>query len=361
MSLRKLAGLLAALGLVAGMLGSGLGAQFLDSVTGTENIQVGSFGCEISSTSDGAYLGAYVDGHAHSVTYNAPPILSSAPGSAPFAFTVTNYGSIPDVLTLTPPAASAPWAVIGSYGARRLGRRGQLHVQRRRLVGRAEQHEPRPERRIHVDRQLHRRSRSSSATRRPWCRRASRASGSRRTPSPNSAAGATFAGSARNLATSTVTMVAGHVRRAPGQMGGCASTPGATYPAPITFNVYAVGSGNAVGALLASKNQTFQIPFRPAWDPIHCPTTDQYHPWWDGTACKNGLASDITFTFPSGTTLGNTAIFGIAYNTDNHGYSPINGSGSPLDSLNIGMYPGTGPAATTPIVGTFLPTACLPT
>jgi hypothetical protein len=169
--------------------------------------------------------------------------------------------------------------------------------------------------------------------------------------------GATFAGTARNLATSTVTMVSWACETGTWTDGSCATTPGATYPAAITFNIYAVGSGNSVGALLTSMTQTFQIPFRPAWDPINCPTTDQYHPWYDGTSCRNGLASDITFTFPSGTTLGNTAIFGIAYNTDNHGYSPIGGSGSPLDSLNIGMYPGggDGSVATTPLVGAFLP------
>ena len=55
----------------------GVGASFLDQVTGTENIAVGTFACEIIEPSDGDIA---VDGT--SVTYTAPLIESSASGSA---------------------------------------------------------------------------------------------------------------------------------------------------------------------------------------------------------------------------------------------------------------------------------------
>lgn len=110
MSLRKVAALLAAFGLVVGLIQSGVAAQFYDSVTATENINVGTFGCQIVAPfTDGAIVSA--DGK--SITYTAPTITASAPGSAPFSFTVQNTGSIPDNLTVTTSSVSAPFSVIG--------------------------------------------------------------------------------------------------------------------------------------------------------------------------------------------------------------------------------------------------------
>lgn len=93
MSLRKGAGLLVALGLMAGLIQSGVAAQFTDQVTATENINVGSFSCVIDSSTAGT-LGNYVNGFAHSVTYTAPTILSSASSTAPFQFNVKNNGDM---------------------------------------------------------------------------------------------------------------------------------------------------------------------------------------------------------------------------------------------------------------------------
>jgi hypothetical protein len=98
MTLRKAAGLLAVSGLLVGLLGSGVGASFLDAVTGTENINVGSFQCIITGSTQGT-----VSGDNKSVTYNVPQITSSA-GSAPFDFTVTNNGTIPMGLSVSAPA-----------------------------------------------------------------------------------------------------------------------------------------------------------------------------------------------------------------------------------------------------------------
>lgn len=101
MTLRKTAGLLAVAGLVVGLLGSGVGAAFIDQVTGTENINVGTFDCQVTGVTDNGSNGNWFD--ANSATYNAPTILSSAPGSAPFSFTVKNFGTIPMALSVTGP------------------------------------------------------------------------------------------------------------------------------------------------------------------------------------------------------------------------------------------------------------------
>jgi len=97
MSLRKIIGLLAGFALAVGLIGAGVGAQFTDSVTAQQNISVGTFSCTIASVSGVGVT--QVD--AHTLTYAAPEIDSSAAGSDPVSFTVTNTGSITQVQTIT--------------------------------------------------------------------------------------------------------------------------------------------------------------------------------------------------------------------------------------------------------------------
>jgi hypothetical protein len=108
------------------------------------------------------------------------------------------------------------------------------------------------------------------------------------------------------------------------------------------LNIYAVdhsGIVPALGALLGTRTQTFFIPWRPAADPT-CPGGTAWRAS-DG-ACYNGLAFKITFDLRGlALTLPNELIFGVAYNTNTHGYQPINQPG-PYESLNVGL--GTGPA-----------------
>ena len=94
MSLRKVAGLLAASGLVIGLMGNGVGAQFTASVTGQQNINVGTFGCQIVAGD-----GYVVSGS--TITYNAPTILSSVASNSPFHFVVKNTGTIPMWMNIT--------------------------------------------------------------------------------------------------------------------------------------------------------------------------------------------------------------------------------------------------------------------
>ncbi len=100
MSLRKIAGLLAAFGLTVGLIGGGVGAAFQDQVTAQENIDVGTFSCKIVSATPGAASDGIAAG-GKSLTFTAPTIMSSAAGSAPFSFTVQNTGSITQSLTVS--------------------------------------------------------------------------------------------------------------------------------------------------------------------------------------------------------------------------------------------------------------------
>jgi hypothetical protein len=111
-NLRKTAGLLAVTGLIVGLLGSGVGAAFVDQVIGTENIAVGTFDCQVTGVTDNGSNGSF---DANSATYNAPTILSSAPGSAPFAFTVKNFGTIPMLLSVSGPVWGGSPGLDGSF------------------------------------------------------------------------------------------------------------------------------------------------------------------------------------------------------------------------------------------------------
>lgn len=98
------------------------------------------------------------------------------------------------------------------------------------------------------------------------------------------------------------------------------------YDEPITLNFYNPGTGTSVGSLIATKTETVHVP------------------WHDTTNGFNGTAFPVNFDF-SGTTLPDTVIFGVAFNTTTWGYNPTNVPG-PYESLNYGF------ATTGPTVGT---------
>ena len=137
---------------------------------------------------------------------------------------------------------------------------------------------------------------------------------------------------------------------------GCVTTPGATYPVPITFHVYApAGNTTGVGAELLKKTQTFNIPFRPSPDGVNC-TGGNAGKWYDGTSCNNGLAHVVEFDLTSGTTpaspvvLPSTVIWTVSFNTQTYGAAPI-GTAGPYNALNVGMLDGIGDTGS-PTVGT---------
>jgi hypothetical protein len=119
----------------------------------------------------------------------------------------------------------------------------------------------------------------------------------------------------------------------------CVTTPGATFDHPLTMTLYNVAGTPAaptVGSAIATLTHTFAIPFRPSADLVNCTGADAGK-WFNGTACLNGQAVVVDFAFPAGTTLPDTLIWGIAYNTSSGGYSPI-GTPGPYDLLNVGAH-----------------------
>lgn len=105
---------------------------------------------------------------------------------------------------------------------------------------------------------------------------------------------------------------------------------------PITLNIYNVVAGsplNTIGSLIATKTQTFTIPWRPEADPT-CPGGTA---WRAGdNQCYNGMAFNITFDLSSqNITLPDDIVVGVAYNTQSYGDAPLGVTG-PYNSLNVG-------------------------
>ena len=116
---------------------------------------------------------------------------------------------------------------------------------------------------------------------------------------------------------------------------------------PITLNIYS----DAAHALthtpdVGTFTQTFIIPWRPVADPT-CANPTQWKAS-DGS-CYSGFGFTITFNM-GGVVLPDTFIYGIAYNTNTWGYSPI-GAVGPYESLNVGLAGNGPPNVPAPIQG----------
>lgn len=122
------------------------------------------------------------------------------------------------------------------------------------------------------------------------------------------------------------------------------ASTGAGYNHPITLNIYAVDKSGAkpeVGSLLATKTQSFFIPFRPSADLAHC-SAAPYNgtQWYSATdnRCYSGYAFNIEFDLAAlNVTLPDEIIFGVAFNTYTHGANPI-GVNGPYSSLNVAVH-----------------------
>lgn len=125
------------------------------------------------------------------------------------------------------------------------------------------------------------------------------------------------------------------------------------YTHAITLNLYDVAGG--VLTPIGARTQTFQIPARPASDPT-CPDTGYGAGFsWrasDGR-CYTGLAFPITFDLGGlDVVLPDSLAYGIAYDTNTWGASPV-GEPGPYDSLNVGVIgDGSTASSTLPSVGT---------
>jgi len=155
----------------------------------------------------------------------------------------------------------------------------------------------------------------------------------------------TFATAQRVLTGATVTMDSWGC-----QSGGwahpandCVTTPGTTFPEPITLNIYQVGSGNTVGPLISSTTQTFNIPYRPSDTPSCSSPSNGEFLASDGK-CAHGLPVNVSFNLGA-VTVPDSVIYGISYNTSGYGPAPYGyatacaqtSAGCGYDSLNVGL------------------------
>ncbi len=104
MSIRKLAGLAAAFSLAVGLIGAGVSAQFTSQVSAQQKVNVGTFGCRITSATIGT-----ISSDGSSVYYDAGVIASSALGNLPMDFTVASTGTIPVVLNIAATPVPLPF------------------------------------------------------------------------------------------------------------------------------------------------------------------------------------------------------------------------------------------------------------
>ena len=158
----------------------------------------------------------------------------------------------------------------------------------------------------------------------------------------------------RNLTSVTALMSSWSCQSGSWNVGDCFTSPVATFSHPLTLTIYnPLSVGLGVGTTIISSTQTFDIPFRPSADSV-CTGADKGK-WSNGTACYNGFATPVTFTFDGTVVLPSDVIWGISFNTSGYGASPLGYStacatspqGCGYVSLNVGL---SGAAA--PIVGT---------
>jgi hypothetical protein len=117
------------------------------------------------------------------------------------------------------------------------------------------------------------------------------------------------------------------------------------FTVPLTLNLFNVGAGNTVGSLIASDTINAFIPWRPEPSATCIGNPNNVNNAWmasDGN-CYNGSMSTVTFNLAY-TSVPDTIIYGIAFNTTNYGENPTGVLG-PYDSLNFSL------ATTPPTVG----------
>lgn len=127
----------------------------------------------------------------------------------------------------------------------------------------------------------------------------------------------------------------------------------ANFPMAFTLNVYAVDNAQPshVGALLTSRTNSFNIPYRPSSNASRCPGGETFFSRPDN-ACVHGLANVIEFDMDDlKVTVPNQIIVSLSYNTTHYGPHPIGESapcytssgGCGYDSLNVSADGNGGP------------------
>lgn len=112
------------------------------------------------------------------------------------------------------------------------------------------------------------------------------------------------------------------------------SMPVLGYPHSLTLSIYADSASAAAHTPVKTVTQEFIIPWRPEANPT-CPGGTAWR--FDETHCYNGFAFSIMFDLRSlNYDLPEQFIYGIAFNTNTSGYSPL-GAPGPYNSLNVGL------------------------
>jgi hypothetical protein len=152
-------------------------------------------------------------------------------------------------------------------------------------------------------------------------------------------AAVSFAGTARNLTSVTLTVNDWAYESEYEAVG---ISPG--YYVPMTLTLYNVGLGNTVGSEIATVTVNQLVPWRAEPSPASC-APGLNNMWLAADGCHNGENFNETFAF-SGVTVPDELIFGLAYNTQTYGSNPI-GVAGPYNSLNFalssGVYVGSNP------------------
>jgi hypothetical protein len=151
-----------------------------------------------------------------------------------------------------------------------------------------------------------------------------------------------FGGTARKNPTVVVAMSSWACQSGNWYEKTCVSEKGSKFEVPVTFSVYSVGGGNAVGSLLARASKTFKMPYRPSGSP-KC-TGEQAGSWYGMGKCFHGKAFKIALPLKV-VKLPSKAIVSVSYDTSHHGPSPIGeaapcygtSAGCPYDSLNVAL------------------------
>jgi hypothetical protein len=106
------------------------------------------------------------------------------------------------------------------------------------------------------------------------------------------------------------------------------------YSLDLVLTIYTVGLGDAVGAPLATLTNHQLIPWRQEPDAACAAVNSDYYLGSD-SICHGGALVPVTFDFTATRPLlPEQVIFGLAFNTQSYGYSPL-GAAGPYNSLNF--------------------------
>jgi hypothetical protein len=159
-----------------------------------------------------------------------------------------------------------------------------------------------------------------------------------------------FGGTARKNPSVTVAMSSWACQSGSWYAHDCVTTPGSLFEWPISFSVYEVGPGGAVGAKIAAGSKAFKMPYRPS-SSAKC-TGAFAGEWYGKGRCWHGRAFKIALGLKVAH-LPSQAIVTVSYNTTDHGPSPVGvtgcnstSAGCFYDSLNVAQIEPSEPAPT---------------